>query len=755
MSQSPFLAEHFINRELSWLDFNARVLEEAQDESNPLLERAKFLAIFSSNLDEFFMVRVAGLREQAFSAGAPQDPPTDGLSPVAQLQRIALHVRQLVNQQYECWNQSIAPALAHEGIRLHKEADLDASQTKQIDKFFRQRVYPVLTPMAIDPAHPSPRFHNRGLYLAATLKRNRGIGPEVLFAVVQLPQVLPRFVPLDPSGGSDFVLLEDVVAARLPELFGGYDLDKCGAFRVTRDMDIDLLDEEGDDMLRAIETRLRARQRSEAVRLEASVAMDPKLVAMLTAEEEIKRGRGEDQNEYDEVYLIDGPLDMTSLFELSSLVERPELRDPPFTPRAVTQPNADMFAKISKKDILLHHPFDSFQPVVRFIEQAARDPNVQAIKQTLYRTSGDSPIINALIEAAEMGKHVTAVVELKARFDEAANISWARRMERAGVHVVFGFMDLKTHSKLALVVRHEGGKKVSQYAHLGTGNYNPTTARLYTDIGLFTADKAITEDVAGLFNFLTGYSQGREFQKLVSAPQDLHRRTIELINEQAERAASGKKSRIFAKLNSLVDRKAIEALYCASQAGVPIDLVVRGICCLRPGEPGLSENIRVRSIVDRFLEHSRIFVFGEGSSQQVFCSSADWMPRNFGRRVEVMFPIEDPDLRQRVLDEIIPVYLRDNERARELLPDGAFVRVRPGKGESSHRSQQELLELAGWRSAISLLSEPTKTLSAGTASNGQPTKSREKASGEKKSQTRKPPITKRPAAKSKGKPSSS
>ncbi|TWT74612.1 Polyphosphate kinase [Posidoniimonas polymericola] len=739
MSEPDFLPEHFINRELSWLDFNARVLEEAQDESNPLLERAKFLAIFSSNLDEFFMVRVAGLREQAFSAGAPQDPPTDGTSPIVQLQQIAYRTRQLVERQYDCWNQSIAPALAAEGIRLHKEADLESGQVKQLDKFFRQRVFPVLTPMAIDPAHPSPRFHNRGLYLAATLNRYRGIGPEKLFAVVQLPQVLPRYVPLDPNGGSDFVLLEDIVANRLTDLFGGYDLNKCGAFRMTRDMDIDLLDEEGDDMLRAIETRLRARQRSEAVRLEASAAMDASLVNMLAAEEEIKRGRSDDPQDYDEVYSIDGPLDMTSLFELGGLLDRPDLRDPTFTPRMPPQLGGDMFAAISKEDVLLHHPFESFQPVVRFIQQAAVDPNVLAIKQTLYRTSGDSPIISALIEAAEAGKHVTAVVELKARFDEAANISWARRMERAGVHVVFGFMDLKTHSKLALVVRHEGGKRVRQYAHLGTGNYNPTTARLYTDIGLFTADKALTEDVAALFNFLTGYSQRNEWQKLVSAPQDLHRRTLELIENQTQRAAAGKKARIFGKFNSLVDRETINALYRASQAGVQVDLVIRGICCLRPGEPGVSDNIRVRSIVDRFLEHSRIMVFGVGDQAEVYCSSADWMPRNFNRRVEVMFPVEAPPLRQRILEEIIPIYLRDNQRARVLQPEGTFVRVTPDEGEPLHRSQQELLALASGTP----LPNPSSSLAV-AGSNGPP------ARREKKPDTRKRPTAKSSAPKRPG-----
>lgn len=694
MNDTTFQPEHFLNRELSWLEFNARVLEEAQNEQNPLLERVKFLAIFASNLDEFFMVRVAGLREQVFGAMAPQDPPNDGLSPLAQLQRISFRTRQLVEQQYACWNQSIAPALEKEGVRIVKEADLTPAIQKSLDKFFRQRVFPVLTPLAIDPSHPSPRFHNRGFYLAADLRRKRGIGPERLFAVVQVPQVLPRFIPIEPGQGSDFVLLEDLISSRLPELFGGYEIVACGEFRITRDMDIDLLDEEGDDMLRAIESRLRARQRSEAVRLEASTDLPAKLLARVADEEQVKRDDGS-TTQYDEVYRVDGPLDMTAMMELLDLVEGKHLRDRGFSPsvRPGLQANADVFAAISAGDILLHHPFDSFLPVVRFVQQAASDPDVLAIKQTLYRTSGDSPIVNALIDAAEGGKHVTALVELKARFDEAANISWARRMERAGVHVVFGFMDLKTHCKLALVVRQEG-KKVRRYAHLGTGNYNPTTARLYTDLGLFTADKVIADDVSALFNFLTGYSQGHHWQKLVVAPEDLHDRTIELIEEQTTRAKGGKKARIIAKLNSLVDRPTIEALYRASLAGVPIDLIIRGICCLRPGQPGLSENIRVTSVVDRFLEHSRVIVFGEGSSQQVFLSSADWMPRNFERRVEVMFPVEAPELRKRIVEEILPVYLRDNQRARVLQADGSYVASPFAEGDGLHRSQQELIHLA-------------------------------------------------------------
>jgi polyphosphate kinase len=506
---------------------------------------------------------------------------------------------------------------------------------------------------------------------------------------------LPRFVSVEQGDMHNFVLLEDLIANRLPELFGGYDIVDRAAFRLTRDMDIELLEQEADDMLRSIESRLRARQRTEAVRLEISAGMNPALLEMLVSEEGIHSPTKSTTDEYNEVFPIQGPLDMTGLFELVNLVDRPELREPPFVPRrpAELRDCENLFSQIAQHDILLHHPYDSFEPVVDFIEQAAYDPHVLAIKQTLYRTSGDSPIVRALSEAAENGKHVTALVELKARFDEANNIIWARQMERAGVHVVFGFMGLKTHCKLAMVVRQEG-KKVRRYVHLGTGNYNPNTALAYTDIGLFTADKTMADDASALFNFLTGYSQKHDWQKLVVAPHDLKRRTIELINEQTERARQGKRARIYAKLNSIVDRRTIEALYRASQAGVPIDLVCRGICCLRPGLPGLSENIRVTSIVDRFLEHSRIMVFGEGTKQQVFLSSADWMPRNFERRVEVMFPVEAEDLRKRIVEEIIPAYQRDNRRARLLNADGTYARAPFSDEMESHRSQMELLGVA-------------------------------------------------------------
>jgi polyphosphate kinase len=719
---ATFKPEHFINRELSWLEFNARVLEEAEDVGNPLLERVKFLAIFASNLDEFFMVRVAGLREQAFGDSPPQDIPADGLTAMAQLEGVARRTEQLVNQQYDCWNRSVLPALAEAGIRILSKKDLESIDSKSLNKFFQQSVFPVLTPMAIDPSHPSPRFHNRELYLAVMLERVSGIGPQQLFAVVQVPRVLPRLVPVEPNDRQDFVLLEDLIASRLPELFGGYRIVDQATFRVTRDMDINLLEQEADDMLRSIELRLRARQRTEAVRLEVSADMNPAILRMLVSEEDL-RGSGKPGGDgYTEVYSIHGPLDMTWLYELVQAAGRPELREPPLVPRPPVGLHNydDLFAEIAAHDVLLHHPYDSFSPVVDFIEQAAKDPNVLAIKQTLYRTSGDSPIVRALSEAAENGKHVTALVELKARFDEANNIIWARQMERAGVHVVFGFMDLKTHCKAALAVRREG-KKVRRYVHLGTGNYNPTTALVYTDIGLFTADKAIADDVSALFNFLTGYSQEHQWQKLIVAPHDLKRRTIELIEEQAQRAREGKRSRIFAKLNALVDRRTIEALYRASQAGVPIDLLVRGICSLRPGLPGISENIRVCSIVDRFLEHSRILVFGEGDRQQVFLSSADWMPRNFVRRVEVMYPVEAEDIRHRIVDDLIPTYLSDTHRTRILQPDGSYVRVPISEAEPPRRCQMELLAATAARAEnAAATEEPRPPLSRPAASNGVP-----------------------------------
>ena len=693
---APFGPECFINRELSWLEFNLRVLEEAENVGNPLMERMKFLAIFSSNLDEFFMVRVSGIREQAFGESAPQDTPPDGISPLEQLRRIADRTQELVARQYRCLRESIAPAMVAEGFQLVRYPDLDAQQLARIDRFFNERALPILTPMAVDPAHPSPRYHNRGLYIGAQLEQEKGLGPKRLFAVVQVPQVLPRFVNVgcEIPGQHRFVLLEDLVASRLSQLFGGFTVRSWTTFRVTRDSDLELLEQESDDMLKLIEERLKARQRGQAVRIEVSArSADDSVARTIIEDEQLHDDRGDG---YGEVYRIEGPLDLTCLWELHKLPGYPLLHDPPLTPRMPRglRRGDDLFAEIASHDILLHHPYESFDPVVEFVTRAAADPRVLAIKQTLYRTSGDSPISRALIAAAESGKHVTALVELKARFDEANNVSWARQLERAGVHVVFGFLDLKTHCKLSMVVRNEG-HGLRRYVHLGTGNYNPTTALLYTDVGLFTADEQFAEDATAVFNLLTGYSQGHAWRKLIVAPNDLHRRTIALIDEQAERARAGKASRIFAKLNSLVDPDVIEALYRASRAGVPIDIVPRGICALRPGVAGLSETIRVRSIIDRFLEHSRIYIFGPDEDAKVYISSADWMPRNFFRRVEVMVPIEAPALASRILREIVPVYLADNSRARIMDADGNFHLVRPKADEALVRCQTYFLDEKG------------------------------------------------------------
>ncbi len=690
-----FHPEHFLNRELSWLDFNGRVLEEAMDPTTPLLERLKFLGIFSSNLDEFFMVRVAGLREQAFQEGVPQDFNADGMKAIDQLIQISLRTRELVRLQYECLNEQIMPSLASEGIRIVPYAEVRPDRA--LESYFQQMIFPIITPMAIDPSHPHPRYHNRALYLMAKLRRRSGLGPRDLFAVVQIPQVLPRLVPLPNLLNSDelrFVLLEDLVANRITDFFGGFHVDTQAAFRITRDSDIEIIEQESDDMVRLIEERLKERRRADAVRLEITEEADPAFVDLLVQQEELRTPSG-NPAVYNEVYPVAGPLDLTGFSSLLSLADRDHLRDTPITPsvpRGLRRPGEDLFAAIRRRDILLHHPYDTFGPVVEFVRRAAQDPQVLAIKQTLYRTSGDSPIVAALSEAAENGKHVTAIVELKARFDEAANVSWSRQMERAGVHVVYGLMDLKTHCKVSLVVRRED-YAVRRYVHLSTGNYNPATAMIYTDLGLFTCDEQMATDVSALFNLLTGYSQGHDWQKLIVAPGDLHRRTIELIDEQTQRAAKNKPARIIAKLNSLVDPRVIEALYRASQAGVEIELFIRGICCLRPGIPGISENIRVRSIVDRFLEHSRVLVFGPDDSAQVCLSSADWMPRNFYRRVEVMFPIESPGLRKRILQEILPAYRRDNVKARVLRPDGTCVRVERRQGEPPHRCQTELMEL--------------------------------------------------------------
>jgi polyphosphate kinase len=679
---------HFVNRELSWLEFNARVLEEAEDPANPLLERVKFLSIFSSNLDEFMMVRVSGMRSQLHGQAEPEDESPDQLTLQEQFDRTHARTHELVARQYACLK-DILPQLAQQKIRLLTPDELSSKQRTFMDEFFDQTVYPVLTPMAIDPSHPTPHLRNRGLYLAAIIQQKgpRLGGPKRLLAVVQIPSVLPRLIRLPDDDGASFVLLEQYVASRLDQLFGGSSIVSWTTIRITRDADLDI---DGDqvlqDLSKAIEEGLKALRHRDVIRLEVAAGASPNLIEAIRQPLELL-----DQ----EIYECDGPLDLTALMTWHGLDGAySALRDEPFTPRRPTglDEGCDIFREIRKRDILVHHPYESFSCVTDFLNQAAVDPDVLAIKQTLYRTGNESPVIRALINAAENGKNVTAVVELKARFDEHTNVNWARQLERAGVHVVYGFLDLKTHCKMILVVRQEG-PKLRRYVHLSTGNYNAATARVYTDLGLFTCRQKYGADATALFNLLTGYSRGHKWERLTIAPNDLHTKTLELINREAERARQGQGGRIIAKLNALVDRDVTEALYRASQAGAKISLLVRGSCALRPGIPGISESIRVTSIIDRFLEHSRIYVFGQGEDADVFLSSADWMPRNFVRRVEVMFPVLQPALKRHILDQILPTMLADNVKAREMQPDGTYKRVTRGPNDPAIRAQ--LLLLAG------------------------------------------------------------
>lgn len=661
--------EHFVNRELSWLEFNARVLEEAEDPTNPLLERLKFLSIFSSNLDEFMMVRVSGLRSQLQGIAEPEDRLPEQLSIHEQFHQVHARTRALVERQYVCLREQVLPPLAAAGLQLVAPADLTDEQRAFVSEYFQQTVFPVLTPMAIDPSHPTPHLRSRGLYLAAMIEQRgyRPGGPRRLLAVVQLPTVLPRLIRL-PGEAALYVLLEQVVASQLGQLFGGSEITCWTTMRITRDADLDI---DGDqvlhDLSQAVEEGLKALRHREPVRLEVAAGTNDKLL------DSIRRPLGLMAQE---IYEIDGPLDLTAFMDWHGLDQFPQFRDEPFAPRRPPgmEEGADFFRTIRKRDVLIHHPYESFQCVVDFLQQAAEDPDVLAIKQTLYRAGSESPVIRSLINAAEKGKNVTAVVELLARFDEQSNVKWARQMERAGVHVVYGFVNLKTHCKVTLVVRREGDK-LRRYVHLGTGNYNASTARLYTDFGLFTCRRKFGEDASALFNFLTGYSHGHTWQRFTIAPENLQHRVLELIERETERARQGQGGRIIAKLNALVDSEVIEALYRASQAGVQIDLLVRGSSCLRPGIPGISENIRVLSILDRFLEHSRVYVFGSGDDADVFLASADWMPRNFRRRVELMFPLIEPALKRRMLQRILPTLLADNVKAREMQPDGTYRRM--------------------------------------------------------------------------------
>ncbi len=677
-------ATHFLNRELSWLEFNQRVLEEALDPVNPLLERLKFFTIVSSNLDEFFEVRVAGLKQQIESGKVGRS--VDGLTATENFRAITRRVRKLVDDQYACWRNDLKPALTRHKIRLLEFDELTGADKSWLEEFYFREVRPVLTPLAIDPAHPFPQLLNRSLNYMVRLEISKDGAALKHLAVVQCPAILPRLIQLPRTEGQlAYVFLGQLIGHFLPDLFPGTKILGYWAFRLTRNSELYVDEEDTPNLLKAVEDELHKRRRGDAVRLElAHDCPAPIREALLKT----LRLTPED------LYLIDGPLNPTRLMVLCQGDHSPELRDPPFLAPVATalRGSADLFATIRERDVLLHHPYENYASVIGFLETSATDPDVLAIKMTLYRTGGDERIVGALMNAVNHGKQVTVVVELRARFDEANNIEWARKLEENGVHVVYGLVGYKIHAKCALVVRREG-LQIRRYVHLATGNYNPTTAKLYTDLSLLTCRPEFGEDATNLFNLLTGICQFPGMKKLVVAPFDLLARLRQLIDREAVNAQRGLPARIIAKLNSLVEPQLIEALYAASRAGVKIDLIVRGICCLRPGVPGLSENITVRSIVDRFLEHSRICYFENACQPELLVGSADWMPRNLFRRIEVMFPIQDGILCDRIIREILGITLADNTKMRRLGADGVYRRAKLPAGASPRRSQWDFIAL--------------------------------------------------------------
>ncbi len=681
-------ANMFINRELSWLEFNQRVLDEAIDPENPLLERLKFLCITSSNLDEFFEVRVAGLKQQKQAHSNETGP--DGLSPTEQLDKISRRVRRFVGDQYRIWNGHLLPALEAEGIRFYNYPDVPQHHREYLENYFRSSVYPVLTPLAIDQGHPFPQLLNKSLNVVVELE---GDGLTTDMAIVQVPRILPRVVPLESGHGSrEFVFIGNLIQEHVGSLFHGVGVRGVHQFRITRNSNLYFDEEEADNLLSAIESELRRANRGNAVRLEVQNDCPPSVCERLLDIFNLEKG---------DLYISDGPINLLRLMSVIPQIDRPDLLFRPFKPGNAVPVGEDesLFGKIAQRDWLLHHPYQSFKTVVDFVEAAANDPDVLAIKQTLYRTSGDSPIIEALIDAAQNGKQVTVIIELKARFDEAANIKWARLLQEAGINVVYGLVGLKTHCKACLVVRREV-QGIRRYVHLGTGNYNPATARLYTDLGLLTSDELLGVDTAELFNLLTGVSRFPGMKKLLVAPFNLHDRMLELIGREAENAFEGRPSGITAKMNSLVDEEIIEALYKASSAGVPIRLIVRGTCCLRAGVPGVSENIQVRSIIGRLLEHSRIFRFENGGEPRLYIGSADWMPRNFFRRVEACAPIENEGLKERI-SQLLEMHWRDNTKARQLNPDGSYSKLER-VGEPFNVQEALIAEVSGTRRASRL-----------------------------------------------------
>lgn len=665
----------YFNRELSWLAFNRRVLEQAQSAEYPILERMKFLAFVSSNLDEFFEIRVAGLMQQVKSGAVQRG--ADGLGPKEQLRRIQAIVKRLVADQGECWADQIVPELEQSNVLFRSYDGLTRNEKKWVAQYFDEQVFPVLTPLAIDPAHPFPQLVNKALYLLASIDDPNTREVERLMAIIQVPRVLPRVVRIEvPRRGNPevYIFLSDIIQRHIKNLFPGYRVRSAAPFRITRNSDLYFDEEEVENLLSKIEEELMKVHKGAAVRMEIAEGADPVLVEELLEAIDLKP---------ENTYTIDGPINPLRLMSAYDLIDRPDLKfapQPSYYPGEFEKPER-IFDQIRQQDLLLHQPYDSFQPFVDFLNQAARDPNVYAIKQTLYRTSGDSPIIEALKEASRRGKQVTVLVEIKARFDEANNIQWARQLEDIGVHVVYGLVGLKTHCKTSMVVRREGGK-MKRYVHLGTGNYNPKTARLYTDLSFFTAKREITEEVASLFNTLTGFSLTPVFKKLLVAPFTLHSKIQSYIRAETRNAKAGKAARIIIQVNSLVDQVTIDNLYKASQAGVKIELIIRGICNLVPNIKGISENIRVRSILGRYLEHSRIYYFENSGQGQplLFAGSADWMPRNFYRRIEAVFPVEAPDLKARLIG-ILETYLRDTQNSRVLRANGSYHKMgRPRKG---------------------------------------------------------------------------
>jgi polyphosphate kinase len=677
----------YLNREMSLLAFQRRVLEEARDTSNPLLERVKFLAIVGSNLDEFFMVRVAGIEQQVESGIVDVGP--DGMTAAAILDALREEAGELMREARGCWQKDLLPALAEAGIAVLDYAQLDDRQRASINDYFHESVFPVLTPLAFDPGRPFPHISNLSLNLAVTI---RDPGGALHFARVKVPGTLPQFAPVNGnrkkrSKTVTVVWLEQVIAANLPSLFPGMEIVEAHPFHVTRNADLEIQELEAADLLETVEESVRQRRFGSVVRLKVLEAMPDALLQLLVNNLEVEEG---------EVFRLQAPLGLVRLMALTAL-DRPELKEPPFQaaiPAGLEQKgeDEDIFSAIRRGDILMHHPFDSFQPVVDFLQKAARDPNVLAIKMTLYRVGPNSPVVEALLEAQEHGKQVAVLVELKARFDEESNIEWARALEREGVHVVYGLLGLKIHTKIAMVVRREGDI-IRRYVHLATGNYNATTARLYTDLGLLTCDEDIGADATDLFNYLTGYSAKSDYRKLLVAPINLRRKFEALIEREIEHQIEGESGHIILKINSLADRPMIRLLYKASQAGVKVELLVRGICCLRPGVPGVSENITVTSVVGRFLEHSRIYYFRNGGDEQIYLGSADIMNRNINRRVETLFPIEGRRMVRHLLHDVLAVYLADNRKASRMLADGTYARIERRESEPSFSSQAWLLAL--------------------------------------------------------------